>query len=249
MDLVYGVKRTETRPEYLAPVAESAWGKANVARITWFHSDSSPHRPHTEVRILWDKAALWVRFSVKDRYVRCIRTGFQEHVSDDSCCEFFFEPTSGKTGPKESDWPKKEKSNIVPKENQATTGYFNIEINAIGTLLAYFITDPRRDAEGFANYKVLNEEVDRDIVRHTTLDGIVDPEITSVVTYEVVYRLPFKVIQHYSTAPPPTIGSRWRGNLFKCSENSSHPHWGAWSPIGDELNFHQPSRFGVFEFL
>ena len=47
----------------------------------------------------------------------------------------------------------------------------------------------------------------------------------------------------------PTPGTRWRVGLFKCAESSSHPHWAAWAPIGDHLNFHQPEFFGYLHFL
>jgi hypothetical protein len=43
-------------------------------------------------------------------------------------------------------------------------------------------------------------------------------------------------------------GQRWRANCFKCADQSSHPHWASWAPIGEVLNFHQPASFGVFEF-
>ncbi|MCD6337129.1 MAG: hypothetical protein J7M01_02720, partial [Candidatus Marinimicrobia bacterium] len=38
------------------------------------------------------------------------------------------------------------------------------------------------------------------------------------------------------------------GNLYKCGDKTSHPHWASWSPI-DKLNFHQPKHFGEFVFV
>ena len=40
----------------------------------------------------------------------------------------------------------------------------------------------------------------------------------------------------------------WRGNLYKCGDRTSHPHWAAWSPV-DELNFHLPRCFGTLRFV
>jgi len=43
-------------------------------------------------------------------------------------------------------------------------------------------------------------------------------------------------------------GTEWRANCFKCADETSHPHWASWAPIGEALNFHQPQYFGVFHF-
>jgi hypothetical protein len=40
----------------------------------------------------------------------------------------------------------------------------------------------------------------------------------------------------------------WCGNLFKCADESSNPHWASWNPIGEELNFHDPRYFASIRF-
>jgi hypothetical protein len=45
----------------------------------------------------------------------------------------------------------------------------------------------------------------------------------------------------------PVVGQRWRVNAFKCGDETSHPHWASWAPIGEALNFHQPEYFGWLE--
>jgi hypothetical protein len=42
-------------------------------------------------------------------------------------------------------------------------------------------------------------------------------------------------------------GNLWRANFYKCGDDTSHPHWAAWSPV-DELNFHLPRCFGRLGF-
>ena len=37
-------------------------------------------------------------------------------------------------------------------------------------------------------------------------------------------------------------------NFFKCADDSSHPHWASWAPIGEALNFHQPQYFAPLRF-
>ena len=46
----------------------------------------------------------------------------------------------------------------------------------------------------------------------------------------------------------PLDGRTMRANFYKCGDNTSHPHWGAWNSIGDELNFHQPAQFVLLKF-
>ena len=222
MEKHYEIVRISTPPPPLASLDGSPWRDASVARIEWFHPEGSDHRPAVDFRALWDKAELIARYTVTDRFVRCVHTGFQDPVYEDSCCELFVKP--------------------------GDTGYFNIEINAIGALLGSWITDPTRTDKGFAGQEPLPAQADHEIRRFTTLTGPIDPEIDRETRYEIEVRIPFVLLSQLSGTLPPKPGDRWRGNIYKCSENSSRPHWGAWSPIGDRLEYHQPDRFGEFVF-
>lgn len=223
MEQLYEIAYVESSPPPLASLADAPWEAAATAPIEWYHPAGSDHRPRVEFRALWDRSGLIVRYTAVDRHLRCIHTTYQDPVYEDSCCELFLQP-------------------------EGTDGYFNIETNAIGTLMISYITDPRRTADGFAGQAILPERADREITRHTTLSGPIDPEIESERRYQIEVRIPFSVLEEYSGVSTPKAGTRWRGNVYKCSENSSHPHWGAWSPIGDRLDFHQPDRFGAFVF-
>jgi hypothetical protein len=217
----YRVHRATVEPLTGAAPPASFWEPAEVAQIDWYHAAGSDHRPEVSVRLLYDNSALWTRFFVTDKYVRCLHTGFQEPVYQDSCCEFFLEPAT-------------------------TTGYFNIEINAVGALLISHITDPRRTADSLAGQQLLGNAVNNALTRWTTLEGVIDPEIPGPITYEVVYSLPYALLGEGVAVP--VAGDTWKGNFYKCSENSSHPHWGAWAPIGEKLDYHQPDKFGMLEF-
>lgn len=223
MPPLYRVKRISSSPGLLAPIEDSAWLEAEVARVEWFHPAGSTHRPNVDVRMVYDDEALCARFSVADRYVRCVHTEFQAPVYEDSCCELFLQPDPAR-------------------------GYFNIEVNAVGALLVSYITDPQRTPSGFVGQTWLDADAAREIRRETTLDAPLETELLSDVEYEVAFFVPFGLLTRYDTAGTPSPGTRWRGNLYKCSENSSHPHWGAWSPIGEKLEYHQPALFGEFEF-
>lgn len=205
------------------------WNAAETGAVDWYHPAGSGHKPRVCFRILSDGLALWVRYTVEDRWVRCVHRSFQAPVFEDSCCEIFLQPAE-------------------------SMGYFNIETNTLGTMMVSYITDPKRTCKGFKGQIQLGPEANREIERCPSIaigsDGVIDPEISSPVTWELGLRIPFSLLGTYmGTTILPGNGAVWRGNVFKCSENSSHPHWGAWSSIGDRLDFHQPDRFGELVFV
>ena len=112
--------RTLTRPRYrvafserepsLKNPADPLWGAAERLEIASFHPRTSSHRPESTARLLYNTAGIFIRFDVRDRYVRCVHTQYQDPVSEDSFVEWFVEPRPGH-------------------------GYYNIEANCGGNLL------------------------------------------------------------------------------------------------------------------
>jgi len=107
-----------TRPRYQIAFAArepsledaSLWNAADHLEIASFHPRTGSHRPKTTVRLLYNTAGIFLRFDVRDRYVRSVHTRYQDPVSQDSCVEWFVEP-------------------------EPDGGYYNFEINCGGTLL------------------------------------------------------------------------------------------------------------------
>jgi hypothetical protein len=64
----------------------------------------------------------------------------------------------------------------------------------------------------------------------------------------VAYRIPLALFEAYAGALGALPGTSWRANFYKCADRTSHPHWGAWNPIGEVLNFHKPETFGELRF-
>lgn len=186
-----------------------------------YHMGALPeHFPEVNARIAYDTRAINVIFRVRDRYVKAVADQYQDPVYKDSCVEFFFTP-----GP------------------DVNEGYFNLEMNCGGTALFHFQKVPRKDP-----VNISPEDFKRIDVAHT-LPEKVDPEITKTVTWVVEYRIPFDMLQHYNAFEPPREGSRWRVNLYKCADDTSHPHWLTWSPVSlPEPDFHQPGHFGTLVF-
>lgn len=214
-------------PSLAAPLQDSVWKSADVAEVDQFHADSSKHRPSTLVRAMYDDDGLYVRFEVADKYVRALSKSPQDLVSRDSCVECFIQPPEA--------------------------GYFNFEINCGGTMLLYYIEDASRPvpANGapFTRYTPLPSNHLRLVKIEHTLPKIVDPEIKTRVEWSLSFFAPWKLFQAYVPKFSLRTDVTWRGNFFKCGDQTSHPHWASWNPIGPVLRFHQPERFGAFEFV
>lgn len=214
------------------------WDVLPRLAVASYHAKSSDHRPAVHVQLGYSVESgesgestesgergshLHLRFTVEDRWVLSRTTAFNGKVCTDSCVEFFFEPVPG-------------------------LGYFNLEMSAGGTPLCYHITDARRVTDGFAAFSPLTPEELSSMVIVSTLPRIIDPEITGPLDWALCAHIPLAPFARRLNCPLPVPG-RWRGNFFKCADDSSHPHWASWSSIGSELNFHQPSRFGTIELI
>lgn len=221
----YTVRRCVRPPSLLATPGRlaSGWRAAESGAIRWFHPHGSAHRPAVAFRVLYDAHALYLRFDVRDRYVRSLRTAPQAQVCRDSCVEFFAQPLAGR-------------------------GYFNFEVNAGGTLLLSFIEDWRRIDGGFAKRQFVDPAWHRRVAIAHSLPSLVEPEIAGPVAWTVVYSVPLALFTAYLGRGGVAAGDVWRANFYKCGDETSHPHWGAWSPVGGKLSFHKPRYFGVLRF-
>ena len=210
--------------EYLVHRRGIAGAGSTWADIAHFHPKSSDHRPSARFRLEYDDAGLYVAFHVADRYVICRRTEHQQMVCNDSCVEAFLQPRADK-------------------------GYFNFETNCGGAMLCYYITDSTRDpVTGMKAYEAVSPELLARVRIEHTMPRRVENEIQAPIEWSLSYFVPNELFEHYVGPLEPPAQRRWRGNFYKCADESSHPHWASWSPIGPELNFHAPAHFGDFRF-
>src|SRR5437764_4972778 len=105
----YVIQRAHIPPKLAADWNDPAWARAQLMSVNSFHPASAAHRPHTEARMLYDDDGVYVIFRSFDRYVRCTRTEHQAVTSRDSCVEAYLQPNPD-------------------------YGYFNFEINALGSM-------------------------------------------------------------------------------------------------------------------
>ena len=210
-------------PELMGCWDGPAWQKVLAMEIANFRKESGIHRPITTAKLLYSPDKIHGLFQVQDRYIRCIRNQFQDEVYKDSCVEFFVQP-------------------------KAKQGYFNFEFNCGGALRAFYIVDPTRTPSGFKEFTPMSLEDAGRIEIYHSLPEMVDREIVDETIWYVEFSIPFAILEKYVGPLTPVYGQIWRGNLYKCADESSHPHWAAWAPV-DGLNFHLPRCFGYLNFI
>ena len=198
------------------------WENANILNIDIFRDRSTEHHPEVKAKLLYNDKGIYGQFKVKDQYVRAVKTGYQESVCKDSCVEFFFKP-------------------------KPESGYLNFEFSCGGAMLCSYITDNTRTKNGFAKYVMLQDsELDMVDIYHS-LPAKVDPEITEPTEWFLGFFIPFSLLEIYVGDIGNVSAEKWTANLYKCADDTSHPHWASWNPI-TETNFHLPECFGDIEF-
>jgi len=223
MELSYLVRRISTPPSGEIGLDHPLWLQADPLAISHFHPKSSDHRPRTQARLLHDAANLFLRFDVDDRYVVSLATNYQDMVCFDSCVEFFFRPKSD-------------------------LGYFNLEINCGGTVLWYYVEDPRPSAAGSMKYTAVGPEHGRRLTIYHSMPAIVSPERSEPARWSIACRIPLSSVEAYVGPLGESRNRHWDGNFYKCADHSSHPHWASWTPMPEKLNFHDPQHFRPIRF-
>jgi hypothetical protein len=220
----YTVRSTHNISGTDARLPSTVWEKAETLNITHFPWPDSGHRPETMVKLLYTPEALYIRFQVKDQFVRAVAKQFQDSVCTDSCVEFFVAPVSN------------------------SLSYFNFEVNCGGTMLLHRCPSIEERAKGRETENVTDADGATIVVDHS-LPSIVDPELVEPTNWTIEYRVPFLLFEKYFEIDPPGPGDLWRGNFYKCGDKTSRPHWGSWAPVETERpNFHTPQFFRPIVF-
>ena len=204
---------------------DGIWKAAADLELSFFHPLSSTTHPRTYCRVTYDRDFLYWSFIVKDRWVRAHYMEYQDPVCQDSCVEFFVQPVQ-------------------------EAGYFNFEVNCIGTLQLLYIEDSARTQTGFMKATPVAADNAAGIKIWTSItERPYLPENQEPMQWRIDAAVPFSLFSTYIPGfIPPRPRTVWRGNFYKCADDSSHPHWASWAPIGNKLNFHVPECFGILEF-
>lgn len=193
---------------------------AYSATIDNFRPEGSCHYPVTNVKMIGCENGLIGEFEVDDQFVLCRNDEYNSLVCKDSCVELFIHPDRSK-------------------------GYFNFEFNCCGTIHCSYIINPERTENGFKEFYKIPEDLGCKIIVDSSIKNIITNEIEEPIKWSLKFFIPFDIITNY--VDQIDLTKTWYGNFYKCSDESSHPHWGSWNPVS-ELNFHAPADFGNFRF-
>jgi hypothetical protein len=217
---IYQVKKLKGSLNIDGNWDKAQWKRAKSISMTKAMGKLPAFIPQTEAKMMYDDANVYVIFRVKDRYVRSVVQEYNGNVSSDSCVEFFFSP--------DANTPLK---------------YFNLEVNAGGTPLIFYVTEPWT---GFV--KLQPDEIKEIEIAHS-LPSRVDPEIKEPVTWTIEYRIPLSLLRKYSNVSQPGPGVKWKANFYKTASKNSNPHYLTWSFVDHpKPNFHLPQFFGTLIF-
>lgn len=196
------------------------WKKIKSMKIENRMGEEPRFRPLTEAKVAYDETNIYVIFRVHDKFVKSTVTTYNGHVSGDSCVEFFFSPNGAEPG-----------------------HYFNLEVNAGGTPLIFFVTEPRKKFT-----RLSDELIDQIEIAHS-LPDVVNPEINEEITWTIEYRIPIEILKQFTKVTMPKAGVTWRANFYKTASDTTNPHYYTWSPVSNpEPNFHLPAYFGTLTF-
>jgi hypothetical protein len=196
------------------------WKKIESVRVSHQMGKTPTFTPTTEAKVAYDDHNIYLIFRVQDQFVKSTVTEYNGNVSGDSCVEFFFSPD----------------------ENQPLH-YFNLEINAGGTPLIYYVTKPWT---GFTKLDSLS--ISQIEIAHSQ-PRVVNPEIQKSTVWTIEYRVPYSILKKYSNVTIPKPGTQWRANFYKTGSQTSNPHYFTWSPVDNPTpNFHLPEFFGTIQF-
>ena len=180
--------------------------------INW---EKYPYCPEVLFRMMYDDFAFYIRFDVKEKYVRARATENHGSVYLDSCLELFLSP-------------------------ECNDKYYNLEINCIGAKLFKY-----RKQGG--DPEPASDEIMSMIRCRSSLGNVPFEERTGENIWNMVVIIPFEA--YWKHQIKPVSGLKIRGNLYKCGNELSEPHYVSWNKIDTEYpSFHQPHFFGEFEF-
>lgn len=169
-----------------------------------------PYAPTVNFRIAHSHRAVTVMFEVEESNVKAVTLNSNGPVWEDSCVEFFVANPKGE-------------------------GYFNFEINCIGTALAAFRRS-RNDAVHFDQQKI--DRIRRfGSLAHEPIDIVREGQ-----KWWMVEVIPFELLG-LEKAP-----DHLEANFYKCGDKCAQMHFLSWSPIAlPQPNFHCPEFFGRVE--
>lgn len=161
------------------------------------------------------RSELFLHFRVEEPTVRAVAVAPNHPVYQDSCVECFLALGN-------------------------TVGYYNIELNCIGTPLVGFGIDRYRRFR-------LDPTLLRRIRAESTLGAAPFGERSTDAPWELTVVVPTSVFAYHPRGD--LSGSVARANFYKCGDALAEPHYESWSPVRTATpDFHRPEFFAPIRF-
>lgn len=229
----YSIFRAPGRITVDGRIDEVAWAAAPWTSdfVDIEGGDRPPPRLRTRAKMLWDDEALYVAALLEEPDVWATLTERDAAIYQDNAFEVFIDPDGD------------------------THNYYELEVNALGTLWDLIILKPHRDGgPSLSAWDI------RGLEAGVHVDGTVNDPTDSDAGWTVELALPWEVLEE--AAPErraPREGEQWRLNFARSQwpltvlngayekEADADAEWWVWSPQG-AVDMHRPERFGYVQF-
>lgn len=215
-------------------LTEESWKAASWSELfTDIEGDLKP-KPFldTRVKMLWDDDALYIAAEMHEDHIWASLTERDAVIFQDNDFEVFIDPDGD------------------------THDYYELEINALGTLWDLFLIKPYRDRQQVA----VNAWDIRNCDTAIGLDGTLNDPTDIDRFWRVEMKIPLEVLKECAHKPvPPPEGDFWRINFSRVhwdtyiqdgkyikQPNQPEHNW-VWSPQG-LIAMHYPERWGYLFF-
>jgi hypothetical protein len=207
-----------TQPE------EVDWAAVPAARIATYRWMAGGYEPAAEARMVFVPGFGFIlRMHCQESHPKAVYTAYNQPVYTDSCLEFFAAWVAGD-----------------PR-------YMNMEMNARGTLLSCL-------GPGRGNRIPVADLTGGQIPAVTGSlkeDGYPQGSgsLASNDGWHVTALIPTALLARIYGVPESHFGPgmTFRGNFYKCGDETPIPHYGMWNPVDTEKpDFHRPEFFGTF---
>jgi len=200
-------------------LTESVWTNAASLQPFYENDGAGKEREHTELRLWYDDAALYLGWICRDIDIQATFTNRDSKFWEEEVVEMF----------------------ITPK---ALNKYFELQWNPLGGVFDAIITNTL-DAKGIS--KAFEGDwsfTAKGMKSAVKLKGTPNDSNDKDEFWQVEVMLPFVDLGQTT----PKAGDVWRGNFYRFNRTKGLPvEQLSWSPTLLP-GFHQPSRFGFLEF-
>jgi hypothetical protein len=179
-------------------------------RLSYAPWDTYPYHPDVHFSIAYQSDCIFLKYLVSEKYLRAANAITNGTVYEDSCVEFF----------------------ILFDE----AGYYNLEVNCIGTMLM-----------GYGKNKTNRELLSSAVIEKIKYQVVISNNGAEDRKWEATLSIPLEVFQFHQLKS--LKGQECKANFYKCGDLLPQPHFLSWSNIeAPEPNFHLPQYFGKLKF-